>query len=268
MFFALSKVLGALTDPMLLITLALLVAWPLGRSRYESRRRAAMRIVGGTALFLAAITVSPLAEWAAVPLEDRFPAPKELPARVDGFIVLGGATVPAIGAARGRPELNAAADRLFVLWELTRHHPEALVVATGGSGLLLAPDLTEDVPTGALLKAMGIPAERILLENRSRNTRENAVFGRELLGARAEGVWVLVTSAAHMPRAMGVFRAIGWSVVPFPVDYRTEGAGRRVPRMDPLGDMEVLSGAVREWVGLVVYHLRGWTDDWFPAPDA
>lgn len=266
MFFGLSKILGVLTDPMLLITLALLSAWWLGRGRRDPRGRAATGIVGVVACLLVAIAALPLADWVAAPLENRFPTSPELPAHVDGVIVLGGATAPVIGASRGRPELTAAADRLFALLELTRLHPEARVVVTGGSGLLLEQELTEDVPTRAILREMGIPDDRVVVENRSRNTRENAVFSREALGGNIDGTWVLVTSAGHMPRSVGVFRRIGWSVIPYPVDYRTGGKAVHVPHLDLMGDMVVFSGALREWVGLVAYHLRGWTDAWFPAP--
>ena len=70
---------------------------------------------------------------------------------------------------------------------------------------------------------LGIPAERIELEDRSRNTVENAVFTRALVNPKPNERWLLVTSAAHMPRAIGTFRQAGFPIEAYPVDWRTSG---------------------------------------------
>jgi uncharacterized SAM-binding protein YcdF (DUF218 family) len=101
----------------------------------------------------------------------------------------------------------------------------------------------------------GIPPARILLEERSRSTHENAVYTKELFRPAPGEVWVLVTSAYHMPRSMGAFAAAGWHVIPYPVDFRID------PQTGLRADFSLLDGlgtstlAGKEWVGLVGYRL-------------
>jgi uncharacterized SAM-binding protein YcdF (DUF218 family) len=115
-----------------------------------------------------------------------------------------------------------------------------------------------------LLVAQGIDAARIRVEERSRNTYENAVFSRALVEPQAGQVWLLVTSASHMARAVGCFRHLGWPVVAYPVDYRTESSPR--PGFLLAEHLALLDLIVKEWVGLVAYRILGYTDTLLPAP--
>jgi uncharacterized SAM-binding protein YcdF (DUF218 family) len=110
----------------------------------------------------------------------------------------------------------------------------------------------------------GVDPARLLAEDRSRDTYENAVFSRDLVAPQREDVWILVTSAMHMPRAVGCFRRLAWEVVPYPVDYRAETAPR--PSFFLSEHLELLDVAAKEWVGLVAYRLLGHTDALFPGP--
>jgi uncharacterized SAM-binding protein YcdF (DUF218 family) len=152
---------------------------------------------------------------------------------------------------------------------LARRYPQARVVFTGGSASL-RPErgVTEADAARAFLLAMGLAPERLLFESRSRNTEENARFTRELVKPKAGEAWLLVTSAAHLPRAVGLFRKAGFAVVPWPSDYVTRGkpvdylrpsvtAGSGIARLD---------GAVREWIGLIAYRMTGKIDHLLPAP--
>src|SRR5690606_15779763 len=116
--------------------------------------------------------------------------------------------------------------------------------------------------------ALGVAAERLTLENRSRNTHENAVFTRELLAPESGEVWLLVTSAFHMPRAVGLFRKAGFPVVPWPVDYRTSGEeGVGLFRDNAADALQATTTAIREWIGLAAYYLSGRIDDVLPGPE-
>lgn len=108
----------------------------------------------------------------------------------------------------------------------------------------------------------------MILEDRSRNTRENAQFSADLVHPEPGERWLLVTSAWHMPRAVGCFRQAGFTVTAFPVDYRTRGWGDRVRLNGFASDgLLQLDLAVKEWIGLVVYRIAGYTPDWLPGPD-
>ena len=106
-----------------------------------------------------------------------------------------------------------------------------------------------------------------MFEDRSRNTHENAVFSHALAQPKPGETWVLITSAFHMPRAVGAFRRAGWTVVPYPVDYALEPDPPMSWQMDFLGAMGTLRSAVHEWTGLAAYRLTGKTDALFPAPE-
>jgi len=83
----------------------------------------------------------------------------------------------------------------------------------------------------------------------------------------ASDPWLLVTSAAHMPRAVGVFRREGFYIQPYPVDWRTRGREDwAVPFRWASSGLARVDAAAHEWVGLVVYYLTGRTLTLFPAP--
>jgi uncharacterized SAM-binding protein YcdF (DUF218 family) len=199
-------------------------------------------------------------------LEERFPRPAHLPGPVAGIVVLGGAVEQELTAAHGIPALNGAAERMTEAVALARRHPDARLVFTGGSAAVIPGGPSEADTARRLFADLGVPAERLAFEQDSRNTHENAVLTRRLVQPGAGETWLLVTSASHMPRAMGSFRGAGWNVTPWPVNYTT---GRdptlwwRWPFPTRLNQAE---WALREWIGLVAYRLMGRTDAVLPAP--
>jgi uncharacterized SAM-binding protein YcdF (DUF218 family) len=260
MTFIASKLFWAVMAPGNLLVVLLLagVLW-LARSG----RRRGLRLIGVVALLLLTIAVMPLGQWMAAPLEGRFPVPS-LPERVDGVIVLGGGVDAWVSRAHGQTALNEAGDRVVEAAILARRHPEARLVLSGGEGTMVAYGEQEAEFERALLIELGVPAERIVMEDRSRNTYENAVFSREVAKPRPGEVWLLVTSATHMPRAVGCFRHAGWHVVPYPVDFRTGPSLRAdFALTEHLG---LIDFTAKEWIGLVAYRLLGRTDALFPGP--
>lgn len=258
MGFVLSKLLWALVSPCALLAWALLLAFLLHRRRPGLSRG----LVGLSVLLIAALGLTPLAHAVIAPLELRFPQP-ELPAKVDGIVVLGGAIVLEDDQP-GQPALNGAAERITGLVALARRYPDARLVYSGGSGLVRNQARREADIAKPLLESMGIAPARVIYERDSRNTWENALYSKRLADPKPGETWLLVTSSWHMPRAVGCFRAAGWSVLPYPVDYldiREQWAGFDVDEQ-----LLALSTAEREWIGLLAYHLLGRTDALFPAP--
>lgn len=262
MFFFLSKLIWFFIQPLGLVLLALLLvtAGFLFRSR-----RLARRLVIALTLAFAAVCVLPVGDLLMLPLENRFEKPDRLPATLDGIIVLGGPEQPALSGARREPMLNGGAERLFAALDLARRFPEAPVVFSGGlgdpwNGIPPQSDIFRD----AMLMA-GLPEQRMILEGQARNTDENVLLLKQMLQPQAGQKWVVVTSAFHMPRSMGLFAKAGWTVVPWPVDYR--GLPPAVlPRSDLLEQFEVLSIALHEWIGLVAYWATDRIDTLFPGP--
>jgi uncharacterized SAM-binding protein YcdF (DUF218 family) len=180
--------------------------------------------------------------------------------------VLGGTVNQFVSAYRGQPALTDGAERLTEAVGLARRFPDARVVFSGGSGIVARQDLKEAEVARTFFAQMGVDPARLTFESQSRNTYENAVFTRDQVGPKPGERWLLVTSATHMPRAMGCFRAAGWTVEAYPVDFSTAGMGNLGPSFDMTGGLESLSAALREYMALAVYRVLGRTKSLFPAP--
>jgi uncharacterized SAM-binding protein YcdF (DUF218 family) len=204
-----------------------------------------------------------------LPLEQRFPSHAVAAGSRDftGIIVLGGAEDARLSTARGQLHMNEAAERITEAAVLALRLPTVRLAFAGGVAFPASGVASGAEPVGAWWQAMGIEKDRIELEHVSRNTHENALLTRELLRPKAGERWLLVTSAAHMPRAVGVFRKAGLDVVAYPVDYRTTGPGDLISISAELSNgLRRADEAVREWAGLVSYWLLGRSSALFPAP--
>lgn len=261
LLFFVSKLVWALLAPGSLLLLLLLLGLVWQRRRPRSARAVLMLV----ALLLAAVTIAPGAYWLAQPLQHRFPAPATAPEHVDGIIVLGGPIETRSSVLYGQPQLNGAAERILAMAELARRYPQARLVFTGGSGYARDQDMREADVARAVFVSLGLDEHRLVYERESRNTWENAQFSKALLQPRPDETWLLVTSAWHMPRAVGCFRASGWRVMPWPVDYIGGDAGDWL-RFDTEEQLPAATLALKEWIGLVAYHVMGRSDAWFPAP--
>jgi uncharacterized SAM-binding protein YcdF (DUF218 family) len=263
MFFTLSKVLWAVFNPGNLLVLALLVAAFMSFGR---RRNAALWVFRVAAVAMAFITVVPIGSTLCQHLENRFPADPNLPADIAGIVILGGAVAPAVSGGRSKLMYGSAIERLTVGAELAQRFPSSKVVFSGGSGSLFNPEAREAHIVQPIFSQLGIEAGRIIYEDRARNTAENAQFAKAAAKPAAGENWVLVTSASHMPRAVGVFRKAGWPVIPYPVDY--EVGTKELPSLmlDFVGGLSTLKAALHEFAGLTAYWVTGRTDQWYPAP--
>lgn len=263
MSFAASKILGFLIHPLNLLLLLLILSLLLQMTRW---RRNGQRLAVVLVAVLVGLSVLPVGNYLARPLENRFPALSPLPERVDGIIVLGGSVQTGLTERRGQPALNGTAERLTATVHLARRYPDARLVFSGGSGALFPGRLMEADVAAMVFRQLGLDDARVSYENRSRNTFENAVFSVAMAVPQPNEAWLLVTSAAHMPRAVGSFRRAGWPVVPYPVDYRTNPSGW--PGFGGLAGarLPAFGEASREWLALLAYRLLGRTDAFFPAP--
>ncbi|MER9137771.1 YdcF family protein [Mesorhizobium sp. M0830] len=262
MFFYFSKIFWFFIQPLnlaIFLLLAGLLAAMIGRRR--------LAVTGCVLAFL----ILALSAWTSLgammlnPLEERFARPK-LPEKVDGIVVLGGGFEGSINLVRGGYELNGSGDRMVEAAILARRFPTAQVIVSGGTGELF-PDGEGDAATAPrLLTALGVTADRLILENKSRNTYENAVFSKELVTPKPGETWLLATSAFHMPRAKALFDKAGFATVPWPVDYRTSGReGIGLFRDNPADSLQATTVAIREWIGLIAYWLSGRIDQPFPG---
>lgn len=211
----------------------------------------------------------PLASYAINgSLTDRYPFQRaeELPA-ADAIVVLGNTKPNLVDPAY--PNLVDSSDRAWYAARLYLAGKAPLIVVSAGNvwNRRAMMQSTADA-TGVLLRAFGVPDGAIMIEDRSRNTRQNALFTAEIAASRGIRKVLLTTSARHMPRAEAAFRQVGLDVVPAVTDYvpLPKSVGAKSRRMTPwilgvlpsAGALSSNSKAFKELLGFLVYRLRGW----------
>lgn len=258
LFFVLSKLFWVIANPgnflILLLVLALLNGWK--------------KLSSFCALSLLVITFYPVGNWLLQPLESRFSPPVTMPENIAGVIVLGGAEEAELSAVWQQPQFNMAAERDMAILPLMQRYADAPIILTGGSGSVRKPEFRGADVLQSWLQGQQLD-HRVIFERDSRNTFENAIYSQ---GVLPEDIkfddsrgWLLVTSAYHMPRSVGIFRNQGWNVIPYPVDYYSMPAGLGSVRADLGKNLHELSIGVREWLGLGAYYLTDKTDELFPS---
>jgi uncharacterized SAM-binding protein YcdF (DUF218 family) len=261
-FFVASKLLQTFLLPSNMIGLMALVGLLLMLSRWLRLGRA---LLAAAMLLLLVVGWSPVGKAALAVLENRFPQPA-VHGDVAGIIVLGGEINTHISFDRKTVAVTDAGERLTAAAELSRRHPNARVILSGGIGhLLIEQAKTESAYARDLLVHIGVPENRIELEERSRNTCENAFESKAVANPAPGAQWLLVTSANHMPRAIACFRIAQFPVVPYPVDFRTQGADIWRPSSSIADGLQAADIAAHEWLGLAAYSLGKGTE-LFPSP--
>ncbi|MEO1092911.1 MAG: YdcF family protein [Pseudomonadota bacterium] len=250
------KVGFALARPSSLVVLLLalaVLAWPRPWARW---------LTAGLVVVLVVVTFGRLGDRALARLEAGW-MDVSPPASVHGIVVLGGGSIwmPGPGEPLRTMKAGEGIERLLLRQALGLRYPDATWVFTGGGSGLGRGGQSEAWHARGFWEEMGV-AEPLIVEDASLNTRDNAVNTRGVVGevARTE-TWLLVTSAFHMRRALATFRAAGWSVVPYAVDFRTiDRPAWPGERLDVARQLARLDLAAREWLGFQVYRLRGWAE--------
>jgi uncharacterized SAM-binding protein YcdF (DUF218 family) len=242
--YTVSKVFWLIVQPAHLWILLMVIGTAL---LFTRRRRIGLGLLSLDGLLILMIALLPVGHWFITPLEDRFPRLVEMPIHVDGIIMLGG-----------------DADVAFA--DLARRYPKAKLVFTGA-----APPQEYGVfykVNGARHSSqwMGIETSRITFSPESRNTFEDVVDAKAIVHPTPTEIWILVTSAFHMPRSVGLFQAQDWRVVPNPVGYRAGAGDVAISNLDFAQNLTLLSLALKEWIGMFANRLLGHSESLFPGP--
>jgi uncharacterized SAM-binding protein YcdF (DUF218 family) len=264
-FFFASKIFWMIASPINLLLLAALVGVLLcfGRHARFGRGLALTAI-----LILVAAATLPVGVVLIAPLEDRFPLPPPDLPPPEGIIVLGGAINYPVSAARGETVFDESGERLTEAVILAKRYPQARIVYTSGSSSFTGATSTEALQARKLMSQLGIALERVTIEDKSRNTDENARFTAAIVHPQPSQHWIVVTSAFHMPRAMGVFEKAGFQPIAYPVAFRTVGRWRDDLRLtfEPARNLRIFEIALHEWIGLAAYWVSGRSNHLFPGP--
>jgi uncharacterized SAM-binding protein YcdF (DUF218 family) len=251
-----SKIITPLFTP---LTLSILLA--TGALLLWKRRRLAFRLLAASVVLLLVCTSGVLEGMLVGSLENQYPdCGLEVPP-AQAIVVLGGSMHGPSGMHH-LTGLTDHSDRLLVAFRLYRSGKAPLVLCSGGDNPIggQAGTAPEALWMARLLEEWNIPPTAIQIEGASVNTRENAIRSYQALAPRGIRRIILVTSAMHMPRAAGAFRKAGFEVIAAPADFHSgwlesNTLSRWLPNAYDLDNSDM---AFREWLGIAVYHLRGW----------
>ncbi|MDI9409814.1 MAG: YdcF family protein [Candidatus Pacebacteria bacterium] len=265
--FVMSKIYWFVVNP---VTLLLVLAVVGLVCLWLDRHRSAKILLTLLVAVMVSLYLLPIGQWVVGPLESRFSA-VPLPPQVTGIIVLGASVDPTLSRLRGQPVINDSGERILAVARLSRQYPQARMIYSGGSSSVVFNRDDREADYAALVLAdMGVASSRLEFERNSRNTFENAVYCKALAQPKPGEVWLLVTSAIHMPRAVGLFRGQGFAVVPYSVDYRTAPwTGGVQDYLAPGGlvdGLQALKSGGKEWVGLLAVWIFGQSSELFPGP--
>jgi uncharacterized SAM-binding protein YcdF (DUF218 family) len=262
MFVFLSKLLPPFIYPVGLCFLTLILAWIF------------IRKSGWHKLFLILALLALLLggnRWVAMglvrSLEWKYLPTAKLPP-MDVIVVLGGATHSA-NYPRQMVEVNGAGDRIFYAYWLFKQAVAPYILLSGANIEWLSADTQPAEDMATMLEMMGVPSEALWLEKDSLNTYQNALYSNRFLETKHINRIILVTSAIHMPRSVGVFEKQGLEVIPAPTDFTvTQANWEQIvhPRLETLvvnlipsaDNLAITTKALKEYLGIIVYSLRGW----------
>ena len=261
--FLLAKFLGFLLSPYTLMMTGLSLGFLL--LLFERGFKTGRTLIGLVMVCYAIFATFPVGDWALAHLEDRFPTVQEYQGDIAGVLVLGGSVSTVMTRERGQTSVGGNIERLTEFVRLARLHPEAKLAYIGGQGRVFDLKPTEAEVSKRFLDEIGMDTSNVWFEDTSRNTEEGAKISFDHINP-GNTPWVLITSASHMPRAVGLFRKAGWTIWAHPVDYKTMPGGPTNwwPRWP--GSLGTFSHAIYEWGGLIYAKLRGKIDTLFPAP--
>lgn len=249
--------IGLLFSPLAVIFLFLFAGWLL----LLFRKRGGRCLTSIGVILFVICGVFPTGYNMLSCLEQRYQTP-QLEGYVSGIIVLGGTfKTESAAAQQDRLSVNDNVERVLDAIILHDKHPESLIVFSGGNGVLGGHGGAEAKYIKRFIDDIAPnDAGYVLYEEQSRNTYENAVMTKEMIGPLKGEQWVLITSAYHMSRAMDVFQAIGWNVIPYPSDYRTNFDYKFMPDITKIQrNFGMLDLALHEVVGRFLYRLTGKT---------
>lgn len=254
MFFTLSKLFWLFAAPSQALVLLTLFAF-IGLCWHKAHswwKRWAKRTAWGLSIIYIMLLTLPVGDWIIFPLEAAAPPALRLPGKIDGIVILGAAIDENITAYHGLVAINGQAERIAYAVPLIRKYPRATVVYAGGS-----PDgheQTEADLAKILFQMWKVNTSNMIFERQSRNTYENILYAKDLAKPQLGQNWLLVTSAAHMPRAMKVAQKQNWEMIPYPVDY-VSGGWTGLSGGNLRYNLERIDKAVQEYIGLMAYRL-------------
>ncbi len=259
-FFILSKVLWAFIDPENIIIFSLIIAFALVIFKQHAL---AHKLIYSISAAIIIIALLPIGGWLLYPLETQFGTQPKLPKHIDGIILLGGSFKTQNSQAWNKTQTNRYAGRIHSFITLKHQYPNAKAVFSGGKANIKGTYPAEAFYAQKLFNAMGI--NDVIYESNARNTYENILYSKQIVQPKHGENWIVVTSAFHLPRTIGVFCQQKWPVIPYPADFHTNPDTLFKPGINLNNNLNLLKDAIHEWIGLIAYYLTNKTTALLPG---
>ena len=257
MSFYLSKILWLIVNPFnifIFITLFTMFLY------FINFRRLSLIIYLINFIFIALISFLPIGSYLTYIIEKEFHTNTKIPERVDGILILGGATNPLLFKEFDQISLNGSAERLVESVMIIRKFEKAKVIFSGGSGIVNRSDLGHSQVAKLFYKQMGVDTNKIFFEDKSRNTHENIIYSKKIAKPKKNENWLIITSAFHMKRALFIAEKNNWKLIPYAVDFKNVKEFKLTPNLNLLSNLNSFQSGLHEWLGLVSYYLMGRTE--------
>ncbi len=260
MSFYLSKILWLALNPFnifILFTIITIILYLI------SFRKISIAIFLINSLYLIIISFLPIGSYLIHKIEKEYHLSSSIPDKLDGILILGGATNPIFYKEFNQISVNDSAERLIESVSIIKRFKNSKIIFSGGSGVINRPDLAHSQVAKLFYKKVGIEESRIIFEDNSRNTNENILFSKKIAKPKKNENWLLITSASHMKRAMLIGSKNNWKFIPYAVDFKTMKKFRFVPNLYLLSNINSFQQGSHEWLGLISYYLMNRTDKIF-----
>ena len=201
--------------------------------------------------------VMPTGKYLIYTLEKEFHDKIILPDKIDGILILSGASNPELTEEFNQINLSGSVERLTESIQLINQYPLAKIIFSGGSGTLKKFSLTQGEVVKMLFNNFDIDTSKIIFELNARNTYENILLSKKIANPMPSENWLLVTSAFHMSRAMNVAETLEWTFIPFAVDFKVSKNFFWLPSLNFFENMNTFQFSSHEWIGLLAYYLMG-----------
>jgi len=210
-------------------------------------------------IVLVSFGIFPLGKFLIYKLEKNYHNEIILPDKVDGLLILGGATNPFLSDEYNQINLNDSVERLVESITLIKKYTEATIIFTGGSGSIHNPKMDHARIAKQFFVQVGLDTDKMIFENKSRNTYENILYSKNIVKPKKNEKWIVITSAFHMNRAIFIGEKNDWALIPYAVDFFQPKKFKYRPNLSLLNNFNQMQRGSHEWIGLMAYYLMGRT---------
>lgn len=254
MIFYLSKIMWFLFNPFNLIIFFLIFGYCFNLFSFKILSKISYFLSFFLFLFSALI---PTGSYLNYLLEKNFHSLNIHHDSIDGILILGGGLNLYLTNEHKQISLNGAAERLTESVILINRYPDAKIVFSGGIGDFQDVGLDRAKAVKIFFNNMNVDINKIYFENKSRNTYENILYSKKLINPKKNQKWLIVSSANHLHRVVGIAENLGWDLIPYPTDFNQSKKFKWNFSFNFLSNLNQFQNASHEWIGIIAYYFMG-----------